>query len=98
MVPGLRLLPDGAAIVHVTAVLAVPLRVAANCRVDPMVTVAGLGVMAILGAAYVAVTVVLALTVTLQVVVLVVVQPDHEEKLLPPAVAGAVNTTAVPEL
>jgi hypothetical protein len=41
---------------------------------------------------------VLALMVTLQVVVLVVVQPDHEEKLFPPAVAGAVKTTAAPEL
>jgi hypothetical protein len=46
MVPGLRLLPEGAATVQVTAVLAVPLMVAANCCVDPMVTVAGLGVMA----------------------------------------------------
>ena len=39
-----------------------------------------------------------ALMVTLQVVVLVLVQPDQAEKLLPLAVAGAVNTTAVPEL
>jgi len=36
----------------------------------------------------VAVTVVLALMVTLQEVVLVVVQPDHAEKLLPAAVCG----------
>ena len=50
------------------------------------------------GGAYVAVTVVLAVMVTLQVTVLAVVQPDHEAKLLPPAVAGAVKTTAAPEL
>ena len=51
MVPALRLLPEGAAIVQVTAVLAVPLMAAANCCVDPMVTVAGLGVTAMAGGA-----------------------------------------------
>jgi hypothetical protein len=44
------------------------------------------------------VTVVLAINVTLQVAVLVVVHPDHAENLLEPAVAGAVRVTAVPEL
>jgi hypothetical protein len=48
------------------------------------------------GAAYVAVTVASAPSVTLQVVVLAEVQPDHAEKVLEPAVAGAVNVTAVP--
>ena len=49
MLPALRLLLEGAVTVQVTAVLAVPLMVAANCSVDPMLTVAGLGVMATTG-------------------------------------------------
>jgi hypothetical protein len=44
-----------------------------------------------------AVTVVLALIVTLQVTVLALVHPDQEEKLFPLAVVGAVKVTAVPE-
>jgi hypothetical protein len=40
----------------------------------------------------------LALTVTLHVKLLVVVHPVQEEKLLPPAVAGAVSVTAAPDL
>jgi hypothetical protein len=36
--------------------------------------------------------------VTLQVTVLAVVQPLHDEKVLLPEVAGAVSVTAVPEL
>jgi hypothetical protein len=42
------------------------------------------------------VTVVFPLIVTLQVTVLVVVQPLHAEKLSPPAVAGAVSVTVDP--
>jgi hypothetical protein len=49
-------------------------------------------------AAYVAVTVVLALSVTLQVTVLVVVQPVHATNVLPPEVVGAVKVTDVPAL
>jgi hypothetical protein len=41
------------------------------------------------------VTVVFAFNVTLHVTVLAVVQPVHEEKALPPKVAGAVRVTAV---
>jgi len=41
---------------------------------------------------------VLAVMVTLQVTAVVEVQPDQEAKLLPAAVAGAVRTTAAPEL
>ena len=44
-----------------------------------------------------AVTVVLAFTVTLQVTVLAVVHPVHELKVLAPEVAGAVSVTDVPE-
>jgi hypothetical protein len=40
--------------------------------------------------------VVFPLIVTLHVTVLVVVHPLHAEKLLPPAVAGAVNVTDDP--
>lgn len=43
-----------------------------------------------------AVTVVLAFIVTLQVTVLAVVHPVHETKLSPLAVAGAVRVIAVP--
>jgi hypothetical protein len=43
-----------------------------------------------------AVTVVLPFMVTLQVTVLDVVHPVHEEKLLPPAVADAVRTAVHP--
>ena len=45
-----------------------------------------------------AVTVVLALSVTLHVAVVVEVHPDQEEKVLEPAVAGAVSVTAAPAL
>jgi len=45
-----------------------------------------------------AVTVALAFIVTVQVVVLEVAHPVHEEKLLLPAVAGAVSVTVVPAL
>ena len=45
-----------------------------------------------------AVTVVLALMVTVQVTVVEVVQSDQEEKVLEPLVAGAVRVMAVPEL
>jgi hypothetical protein len=45
-----------------------------------------------------AVTVVFAFIVTLQLTVLEVVHPFHEEKLLPAAVLGAVSVTAVPGL
>jgi hypothetical protein len=44
------------------------------------------------------VTVVPAFIVTLQVTVLAVVHPLHEEKLLTPEVAGAVRVTDDPEL
>jgi hypothetical protein len=44
-----------------------------------------------------AVTVVLLLIVTLQVTVLLLVHPLHEENGLPFTVAGAVRVTAVPE-
>ena len=44
-----------------------------------------------------AVTVILEFKVTLQLTVLVVVHPDHEEKLLLPAVFGAVRPTGVPD-
>jgi hypothetical protein len=40
----------------------------------------------------------LAVIATVQVTVLLLVQPVHEEKLLPPEVAGAVSVTDVPEL
>ena len=39
-----------------------------------------------------------AFNVTLQVTVLEVVQPVHDEKMFAPEVAGAVRTTEVPEL
>jgi hypothetical protein len=39
-----------------------------------------------------------AFIVTLQVTALAVVHPVHEEKLLPPEVAGAVSVTDDPEL
>jgi hypothetical protein len=45
-----------------------------------------------------AVTVILLFNVTLQVAPLVLVHPVHEEKLLPPDVAGAVSVTAAPAL
>jgi hypothetical protein len=45
-----------------------------------------------------AVTVLLALIVTLQVTVVVVVQPVHEEKVLLPDIAGAVSMIEVPAL
>jgi hypothetical protein len=45
-----------------------------------------------------AVTVVFAVSVTLQVVPVVVVQPVHEENVFVPDVAGAVRIIAVPEL
>jgi hypothetical protein len=45
-----------------------------------------------------AVTVVFAVNVTLQVVPVVVVQPVHEENVSVPDVAGAVRIIAVPEL
>jgi hypothetical protein len=41
--------------------------------------------------------VVLAFNVTLQVKVLALVHPVHEEKVLPPEVAGAVSVTDAPE-
>jgi hypothetical protein len=44
-----------------------------------------------------AVTVVLALIVTVQVSPLVLVHPVHEVKASPPEVAGAVSVTVVPE-
>jgi hypothetical protein len=44
-----------------------------------------------------AVTVVLLFIVTLQVSVLALVHPVHEEKAFPLAVAGAVRVTAAPE-
>jgi hypothetical protein len=97
MVPGLRLLPEGAATDQLTAVLAVPFTVAENCTWVPMVAFSGLGVTTTVGTTYVAVTVVLAFRVTLQVTVLFVVHPVHAEKLLPPAVEGAFSVTAVPE-
>jgi hypothetical protein len=52
----------------------------------------------IVGPLYVAVAVVLAFIVTLQVTVVAVVQPDHETKLLTPDATGAVNVTDVPAL
>jgi hypothetical protein len=99
IVPGLKVLPAGVATatVQVTAVVAEPEIAAENCTVPPIVAVAGLGVTVIGGTAYLAVTVVSAVNVTLQVTVLLVVQPVHEEKLLPPEVAGAVRTTAEPD-
>ena len=45
-----------------------------------------------------AVTVVLAASVTVQVVELEVVHPVHDENVFVPEVAGAVRVTAVPEL
>jgi hypothetical protein len=45
-----------------------------------------------------AVTVIPAFIVTVQVTVLAVVHPLHEAKVLPPAVAGAVSVTVDPEL
>jgi hypothetical protein len=42
------------------------------------------------------VTVVLAFSVTEQIAPLALVQPVHVEKLLPPAVDGAVSVTDVP--
>jgi len=45
-----------------------------------------------------AVTVVFAVSETVQVTVLAVVQPVQEEKVLPPDVEGAVSVTDEPEL
>jgi hypothetical protein len=50
------------------------------------------------GEVYVAVTVVLALIVTLHAEVCAVVHPDHEVKVCDPEVAGAVIVTVVPAL
>jgi heme exporter protein D len=50
------------------------------------------------GEAYLAVTVVLAFSVTVQVTVVVVAHPVHEAKALLPDVAGAVSVTDVPAL
>jgi len=62
----------------------------------PMIAVLGVTVM--VGEVKAAVTVVLAFIVTLQVTVVADVHPDHELKLLFPAVAGAPKTIVVPEL
>jgi hypothetical protein len=45
-----------------------------------------------------AVTVILPFKVAVQVTVAAVVQPVQEEKVLPPAVAGAVSVIDAPEL
>jgi hypothetical protein len=94
MVPGLRLLPEGAATDQVTAELALPLIAAENCIWLPIAALAGLGVTATAGAASLGVTAVLAFIVTSQVTVLA--HPLHEEKLLLPELAGAVTVTDVP--
>src|SRR5271157_3623368 len=98
MVPGLRLLPEGAATDQVTDELAVPETRAVNCCVAPIVTVTGLGVTTTTGTTKLAVTVVLALIVTVQVTVLALAHPLHEAKVLPPDAAGAVSVTKVPAL
>jgi hypothetical protein len=92
MVPGFRLLPEGAATDQVTAVLAVPLIVAVNWTVPPLGT-AGLRVTAIAATASLAVTVVLAFSVTLPVSVPAVVHQLYELNGLLPEAEGAVSVT-----
>src|SRR5258708_38476740 len=103
MVPGLIVLRVGAVTVHATveSVTAGPVTAAMNCCVALIKAEAGLGVTLTVetaGGAYVAVTVAAAFMVTLQVTVVVLVHPLHDENLVPPAVAGAVSVTPVPAL
>lgn len=96
MVPGFRLLPEGAATDQVTAELAVPLIAAENCIWLPIVALAGLGVTTTAGAASLAVTAVLAFIVASQVTMAALVHPLHAEKLLLAELARAVGVTDVP--
>jgi hypothetical protein len=64
-----------------------------------MIAAFGVTVMDVMvGPLYVAVTVVAAFSVTLQVTVLTVVQPAHEANVLLPEVEGAVSVMAIPAL
>jgi hypothetical protein len=102
MVPGLNVLPVGAATDHVTALLKLPVPVTAavNCTCVPMVAMFGVTVMAVMAPALkAAVAVVSALIVKVQTSALEVgVQPLHPVKTLPPAEEGAVSVTVLPAL
>ena len=101
IVPALNALPGGPNTDHVTALLKVPVptTVAVNCTCVPMTAMFGdTSIEVIADPLYVAVAVVLAFIVTLQVTVVAVAQPDHETKLLAPDATGAVKVTDVPAL